>query len=673
VRYAVADVADLEAMERALAEPDLPPLRGVFHAAGVVTPRPVLETTRERLAAELSPKVAGAWVLHQLTLRQPLDFFVVFSSAAAIWGSKRLSSYGAANHFMDALIEWRHARGLKGLSVNWAMWGGGGMTASSEAALQRLGLRPMSPERALAALEALLLGGQTRAVVADVDWAVFKPLYEQVPRRRLLEHLGEPPPAKGAAPTEPEARRAAVRDFVVAQVAAVLGIREGQLELGKSLLAQGLDSLNATDLRGRLSQALPIEVNLLSLLRGDSPLGLSDRISEQLASTTGATVRDEPLRAPGLPEALGDDVLAALGVFRISVPVPYAEASEPVNAFAISNEDGTWTLFDTGVGTPEGLQALEEGAKDSGVDLDRVSRVVVSHGHVDHFGNARALAERSGARIWVHPGDAAKLSGAQRYTDLLRVHRDYLLRLGASPEALDGCAAALEQGPVAARFLDEASLVRLDGGARFRFRHFEATAMHAPGHTPGLVCLYAAPKRLLLSGDHLLPWATPSPLLDLSQGSGDTKFLPLVRYLESARSTYALELDCVLPGHGPAFRGHRRVLDGLFDFYRGRQEKLLRLLKEAPATISELLEALSARPEPSRFLLMLSEVLANVEVLEREGLVERKVMGGVWSFHARDPKAGERASVTMASAGGGSDDYTGLGEATRCPRRSRRP
>lgn len=686
VHYAVADVADHEAMERALSGPGLPPLRGVFHAAGVVTPRPVLETTRESIAAELSSKVAGAWVLHQLTERQPLDFFVVFSSAAAIWGSKLLSTYGAANHFMDALIEWRHGRGLKGLSVNWAMWGGGGMTASADAALQRLGLRPMSPKRALAALEALLLRGQTRAVVADVDWGVFKPLYEQVPRRRLLEHLEQPPPAKGGAPTggpslaatlramtEPEARQAAVRDFVVEQVAAVLGIPKGQLELGKSLLAQGLDSLNASDLRGRLSHALPIEVNLLSLLRGDSPLGLSDRISEQLASAQGATPTPAPLRAPGLAEALEDDALAALGIFRIIVPVPYAEASGPVNAFAISNEDGTWTLFDSGVGTPEGLQALEEGAKASGVDLDRVTRVVVSHGHVDHFGNARALAERSGARIWVHPGDAAKLSGAQRYTDLLRGHRDYLLRLGASPEVLDGCAAALERGPVVARFLDEASLERLEGGARFRFRHFEATAMHAPGHTPGLVCLYAAPQKLLLSGDHLLPWATPSPLLDLSQGSGDTKFLPLVRYLESARGTYALELDCVLPGHGPAFRGHRRVLDGLFEFYRGRQEKLLRLVKETPATITALLEALSPRPDPSRFLLRLSEVLANVEVLEREGLVERRLMDGAWRFHARDQKQGERSSVTMASASGDTGDYTGWGESTRCPRRSKRP
>ena len=245
VHYAVADVVDPRAMERALGLPGLPPLRGVFHAAGVVNPRPLLETTLDDIATELGPKVAGTWVLHRITERQPLDFFVVFSSASAIWGSKHLASYGAANHFMDSLIEWRRSRGLKGLSVNWATWGGGGMLApaSIDAALQRMGLRPMAPERAMAVLEALLLGGHGRAVVADVDWGVFRPLYEQVPRRRLLEHLSVPAPASGGGPKahlglietlgampNPEARQAAIRDFVVEQVAETLGLRREQLE-----------------------------------------------------------------------------------------------------------------------------------------------------------------------------------------------------------------------------------------------------------------------------------------------------------------------------------------------------------------------------------------------------------------------------------------------------------
>ncbi len=94
-----------------------------------------------------------------------------------------------------------------------------------------------------------------------------------------------------------------------------------------------------------------------------------------------------------------------------------------------------------------------------------------------------------------------------------------------------------------------------------------------------------------------------------------------------------LDLDVVLPGHGPAFRGHRALLDGLFDFYVARQEKLLGRLRESPATVFDLLPTLFPRREAGRLVLMLSEVLANVEVLEDGGRVRRDDTGAVFVFH----------------------------------------
>jgi len=121
-------------------------------------------------------------------------------------------------------------------------------------------------------------------------------------------------------------------------------------------------------------------------------------------------------------------------------------------------------------------------------------------------------------------------------------------------------------------------------------------------------------------------------VLDLSQGAGDTKFLALVRYVESARAVYVLELDCVVPGHGEPFVGHRALLDGLFEFYARRQEKLLAAVRATPATAYGLLEVLFPRRDAMRLLLMLSEVVANVEVLEARGLLRRVRVGGVWTY-----------------------------------------
>ena len=92
-----------------------------------------------------SPKVQGAWTLHQQTADLPLDFFVVFSSVASVLGSPGQSNYAAANAFMDALAWYRRASGLPALSINWGPWADVGM-ATSDAVMRRLmndGWQPM--------------------------------------------------------------------------------------------------------------------------------------------------------------------------------------------------------------------------------------------------------------------------------------------------------------------------------------------------------------------------------------------------------------------------------------------------------------------------------------------------------------------------------------------------
>jgi glyoxylase-like metal-dependent hydrolase (beta-lactamase superfamily II) len=325
--------------------------------------------------------------------------------------------------------------------------------------------------------------------------------------------------------------------------------------------------------------------------------------------------------------------LPALGVHRLPVPVPFVEAGGPVNVFTLENPDGTFTLFDAGVNTPEGLVAVRAGAAEAGVDLGRVSRIIVSHGHIDHFGNAQQLALESGARIFIHDADREKVLGQGRFVAMLERHLEYFVRLGVTREAL-GAMKEKARGGLEGRAIDPALLEPLHEGMVFRFKHFDAQVLHCPGHTPGLICLHAAAQRLLFADDHLLPNVSPNPFLDLSQGEDETKFLALVKYVESARRVHALELDCVLPGHGPAFFGHRSLLDGLFEFYGRRQEKLLGWLRARPRTALELTEVLFVRPSAGRMIMMLSEVLANVEVLERDGRVRRELADGRWVFSA---------------------------------------
>ena len=105
VRVAQADASDAGAMKRLLEETriNMPPLRGVIHSAGVLDDGVLLQQSWDRFATVFGPKVTGSLLLHQLTASDPLDFFVLFSSVAAVFGSAGQGNHAAANAFMDTL------------------------------------------------------------------------------------------------------------------------------------------------------------------------------------------------------------------------------------------------------------------------------------------------------------------------------------------------------------------------------------------------------------------------------------------------------------------------------------------------------------------------------------------------------------------------------------------
>src|SRR5207253_10946615 len=111
VALAKADVTRLDQVRRALKQTAIP-LRGVVHAAGVLDDGVLVQLDRERFARALAPKVQGAWNLHLATRDAPLDFFVLFSSVACVFGSPGQANYAAGTAFLDALAHARRRLGL---------------------------------------------------------------------------------------------------------------------------------------------------------------------------------------------------------------------------------------------------------------------------------------------------------------------------------------------------------------------------------------------------------------------------------------------------------------------------------------------------------------------------------------------------------------------------------
>ena len=317
----------------------------------------------------------------------------------------------------------------------------------------------------------------------------------------------------------------------------------------------------------------------------------------------------------------GDAVLRVLGIHRLPMPVPFPDAGGPVNAYAIEDGKRGLLFFDSGIGTPEGIAALHAGASAAGLDLRRCTQVVVSHGHVDHFGNAQLLAELSGATVRLHPGDVEKVVGEDVWESRAPVYAAFLRRQGVPEEQLPRVLSVGKHSGKYSRRVDAKRVRPLTEGEHFRVGKVRLDVLHLPGHTPGLVCLWDAEHGLLFADDHLLARTSPNPFLELVDEH--TTRRALVQYMHSVARVRELDVEWVLPGHGVPFQGHRAAIDSLLRFYERRQEKLLGELAAGLRTPVELSTALFGPQEGARLYLTLSEVVGNLEVLEDAGRVRR--------------------------------------------------
>ena len=286
-----ADISDRTQVDRLLAGlgTGRPPLRGVMHAAGLLDDGLLAQQDAGKLARVMAAKVAGTCHLADATAGAPLDFFVLFSSIAAVLGSPGQANHAAANAFLDAFAHHRRARGLPALSIDWGAWAEVGAVVEHDAGrrLAGQGIGRMRPEDGLGALEAVMAGGATQVMVAPVDWAVFlsrlpggRPpsLLRDVARRAQVAAAAVAPahPARdlradleAAAPAK---RHALLRDHIADRTRRVLGLDAGQtVDVQRPLKELGIDSLMAVELRNVLKSDLALDGGLPATLVFDYP------------------------------------------------------------------------------------------------------------------------------------------------------------------------------------------------------------------------------------------------------------------------------------------------------------------------------------------------------------------------------------------------------------------
>ncbi|WP_217641896.1 type I polyketide synthase [Actinopolyspora alba] len=329
------DVSVRAELDEALASiPDTRPLGSVVHAAGVVDDGLLGDLTAERVDAVLRAKVDAAVHLHESTEGMELQAFVLFSSAAATFGSGSQGHYAAANAALDALALRRKGLGLVARSLAWGPWSGAGMAADMDEALRRRlrreGLRFIEPETGMRLFDLALGRPEANLVPVSLDRGLLTsattvpPVLRSLVTRPAGSGKAEQPGADGPASDlaerlahTPEAERErVVLDAVRTEVAAVLGLpHASSVPDAQPVQELGLDSLMALEARNRLSALVGETLPAGLLFDHPSPTALARHLVERFATTAPEAPRELDAADPVVAEpAAADEPIAIVSM-----------------------------------------------------------------------------------------------------------------------------------------------------------------------------------------------------------------------------------------------------------------------------------------------------------------------------------------------------------------------
>ncbi len=303
-------------------------------------------------------------------------------------------------------------------------------------------------------------------------------------------------------------------------------------------------------------------------------------------------------------------------VVPIYVPTPYPIG--PVTLYLL--EGDPLTLVDTGPATTSAWAALQDGLAARSLRPADIRRVLITHGHHDHFGLARRLA-RSGASILAHPNDRRNLALERGYSHLWLQLRAAGLPVGKRLPLVVGL-----------RLLDRTAHpvhdVRwLVDREEVPHEHGRIRVHHLPGHTPGHVGFELGEEGIVLTGDTLLDGLTPNAVVDRDPEDPERPFLSLAAYADTLTRLEAMRPKLLLPAHGPCIRDVAGQVRALRDRQRARSDEIREALAAGPLSVASLIARLFPGVKLLNIFLAFSEVLGNLLELERKGTA-RCVSGG---------------------------------------------
>ena len=321
------------------------------------------------------------------------------------------------------------------------------------------------------------------------------------------------------------------------------------------------------------------------------------------------------------PPAPGTVMPVAPGVAWVRMPLPFA--LNHINLWLLEDGDG-WAIVDTGFGV-EATRTLWEQVFCTQLSGRQVTRVIVTHFHPDHIGNAGWLVDRWGVECRITEAEflTAHLVHAGAGSLAPDAGREHFRRHGLEGDRLDAPAKRLNAFRLGVPTLPQRYLRLMDGevlsiGGR------EWRVITVWGHAPEHATLYCAETRTLISGDQVLPRITTNVAVFAQQPEAN----PLELFLRSLARFAPLPADTlVLPSHGLPFVGLHARIAQLREHHRARLAELLAAL-ELPRTAAEVIPILFRRElDAHQLSFAMGEAIAHLNYLVAAGQATRAGTG----------------------------------------------
>ncbi|MCX7920863.1 MAG: amino acid adenylation domain-containing protein [Clostridia bacterium] len=295
----ISDEAQVAEYFREFKKIGYPPIRGVVHSAGIVHDTLVSQMDTKTFDVVYDTKVYGSYLLHKYLKDEPIDYFVLFSSVAALVTTAGQTNYAAGNAFLDALAHYRRSKGLPALSVNWGPWAIGMIKELNliEHYRTRRGMNCILPEVGMSILDRVMGQDVPQIMACEADWTRVLAWYAKEPS--VFAHLAKKDDTGSKEEevsfavlyrnADEASKKELVEDHLADLIAKVLRCKRSQIDLHTSLNSLGLDSIMSTELRNKVALHFGHTFTIVKLLSGATV----SQLAEELMMTLNESMEEE--------------------------------------------------------------------------------------------------------------------------------------------------------------------------------------------------------------------------------------------------------------------------------------------------------------------------------------------------------------------------------------------